>query len=232
MILVGCTLAPYKMGDDEGYWASWLATADELRASHNDDVEFFAALEVDGRGLEPYEPLLEWLVKYDVTYWTFSLDDGAKEITTSNRLVRICTGRNLITEHALRQGASHILYVDADTRVPGDSLTRLLEMDWPVVGGFVPTYDAIYDGPLVDEYPFEVHEHANTAGFLLVAQEVARRLRWRIDVPAGLTDDPCYHNDATELGYPTRVRYDLIARHYPETLPPMEDRGHDRKVYR
>jgi hypothetical protein len=77
----------------------------------------------------------------------------------------------------------------------------------------------------VPEYPFPVQSHMNTAGFLLIAREVFRRLRWRFDLEAGLTDDPCYYRDAKELlGVPTYVRKDVIGRHWPEAIPPLEDR--------
>lgn len=230
MILVGSTIPAYKM-DDPSNWGAWLSNAEAVQASH-DDVRYFATLETDGRGQTPFGPLLERLAELGGTYWTFQIDDGAETITSENRLVRICTGRNLITEHAVRQGASHVLFLDADMTVPDDSLPNLLDLDWPLVGGFVPAYTVIYDGPQMDEYPFEVREHANTAGFLLVADVLYRKLRWRIDVPAGLTDDPCYHADAFELGYPTRVRYDLIAEHVTTTTYAVEQRNHDLTIYR
>jgi hypothetical protein len=121
------------------------------------------------------------------------------------------------------RGASHILHLDADMCPPGDCLPKLLAMRHPLVGGEVPTYNL--HGPVVPEYPFPVQSHMNTAGFLLVAREVFRRLRWRFDLEAGLTDDPCYHADACDLlGIPTYVRKDVRGRHWPESIPPLEDR--------
>lgn len=231
MILVGSTIPAYKM-DDPANWGAWLANADAISESHPDGVKYFATLETDARGLAPFTPLLARLKEIGGVYWTFSIDDGADLITTDNRLVRICTGRNLITEHAVREGVSHVLFVDADMSIPDDSIPKMLELEWPIVGGFVPTYTAIYAGPQIHEYPFEVHEHANTAGFLLVDRVLYRKLRWRVDVPAGLTDDPCYHADAFELGYPTRVRYDLIGKHVTSVTYAVEQRGHDLRIRR
>lgn len=229
MIAVVSTLPPFKMGGADGYWSSWLANAEAIRDSH-DDVRFVAALEQDARGLDPFRPLIDRLAHVGGMVLGFSYDDGATTITTSNRLVRICTGRNLLTQWAVDNGASHILYADADTAIPGDAIPKLLEVDWPVVGGRVPTY--CLEGPVVDGYPFRVAEHMNTAGFLLVARDVFRKLRWRVDPDLGMTDDPCFHADATALGFPTRVREDCVAAHYPPSIGPLELRNHDLKVYR
>jgi hypothetical protein len=228
VILVGCTIPPYKMGGPDGYWSSWLANAEAIRQSH--DVRFVAVLEHDARGLDPFRPLLYRLARLGGMVLGFSYDDGAASITTGNRLVRICTGRNLLTQWAVDNGASHILYTDADTAIPGDAIPKLLEVDWPVVGGRVPTY--CLEGPDVGGYPFRVTEHMNTAGFLLVARDVFRTLRWRTDPDLGLTDDPCYHADATALGFPTRVREDCVAEHFPPCIGPLEERGHDLAVRR
>ena len=227
MILIGATCAPYK-ADDPGSLLSWLANAEKIQASY--EVEFFAALEVDARGLEPLKPLTVELEEIGGSYWTFSVDDGATTIDGRNRLARICAGRNLITQKAHDTGASHVLFVDTDVTLPDDAVLRLLEVDWPVAGLNVPTY--CLDGPKVDGYDFDVREHMNTAGCLLVAREAFRRLRWRWDLDEGLTDDPCYHADAAALGWPTRVRHDVQAAHYPPQIGPVEHRGHDLKVYR
>lgn len=232
MIVVGTTLPPFKIGGPEGYWANWLTNAAEIKTSHP-NVVFVVALEVDARGLEHFLPLLERLdtvEAYENRILTFSYDDGAESISSGNRLVRICTGRNLLTQWAVDTGASHILYVDADTAIPGDAIPKLLEVEWPIVGGRVPTY--CLNGPVVGDYPFRVTEHMNTAGFLLVARDLFRKLRWRTDPDLGLTDDPCFDADARALGFPTRVREDCVAAHYPPAIGPLEVRGHDLKVYR
>jgi hypothetical protein len=59
-----------------------------------------------------------------------------------------------------------------------------------------------------------------------------RKLRWRSDPDENLTDDPCWHQDALALGVPTYVRKDVVGRHHPESIGPIEGRGHDMTVVR
>lgn len=224
MIVLGATCAPYKTDDPLGV-LSWLTHAEAIKASHPDGVQVFCALEVDGRGHDVYGPLRQRLDDLGAVVWTFSLDDGARTLTSHGRLVRICTGRNLVTQYGCDSGATHILFADTDVAIPPDALPRLLELDWPMAGGKVPTY--CLDGPRVPEYAYDVREHMNTAGFLLVERQLFRRLRWRWDAEAGQTDDPAYHADAVALGFPTFVRHDVVARHHPESIAPLEWRGHD-----
>jgi hypothetical protein len=229
-VVMASTLPAWKM-NDPGCWGSWLTNAEAIRDSHDGPVDFLAVLELDARGREPFTPLLDRLADLDGHVWTFHLDDGAEKITSHNRLARICTGRNLAAHYAQDTGAGWLLYADADTAIPGDALPKLFAVDWPIVGGKVPTY--CLSGPRVDGYDdFPVCEHMNTAGFLLVRRDMFTRLRWRIDLDAGMTDDPCYHADATELGYPTRVREDCVAAHWPPAVGPVEGRPHDLTVYR
>lgn len=268
MIVVGTTLPPWKIGPEDGYYASWLTHAEEIFTSTDDDVRFLVVLELDARGVEVYQPLLDMLMAahIPVTTLTFAYDDGRESVTTGNRLIRICTGRNLITQWAVDNGASHVLFVDADTSIPADSLTKLLEVDYPIVGGRVPTY--CLEGPRVKDrtewhtaecawrkprsamrddgavevsdhgecdcraIPMRVTQHMNTAGFLLVQRALFRQLRWRTDPDLGLTDDPCYDADAAALGFPTWVREDCVAQHYPMSIGPVEVRGHDLAIYR
>lgn len=230
-LVVGTTIPPFKLGGPEGYWANWLTNARAIRDSHP-DVYFVVALELDARGTDHFQPLFDRFEALGLPWGalTFSYDDGADRITTGNRLVRICTGRNLLTQWAVDNGATHLLYVDADTAIPGDAIPKLLEVDYPIVGGRVPTY--CLEGPVVGDYPYRVTEHMNTAGFLLVHRDLFRQLRWRTDPDLGMTDDPCYHADATARGYPTRVREDCVASHYPPAIGPLEQRGHDLVVHR
>jgi hypothetical protein len=207
VIVVGSTCAPWKCNGKEEI--AWLETADQMRDSA--DVKFFAALETDRRGLSPYSKLLGHL-KYNLgDHWTFSLNDNENEVTSHNRFIRITTGRNLITEYAMRTNATHILFLDTDMRVEGDCLPKLLEVDHPVVGGNVPAY--CLGGPIVGNYPFEVQHYMTTAGFLLVSREVFSMVRWRHNGDAGMTDDPCYQYDASLMGFETRVRMDVIGTH-------------------
>lgn len=246
MIIVGATIAPWKCDGEE---LNWLYKAELMQSSTEHQVLFFVSLEVDARGLEPYELLLERLAELGGEHWQFLYDDTEDEWNGGNRLARICAGRNMIIERAMRtlkdeDPVTHILFLDTDLMVPGLALRKLLEMDYPIVGGDVPSYglngpEAMrfvgrnHDGREVFEpYPFPVQAHMNTAGFLMVQRSVFSKIRWRCDWDAGLSDDPCYHADARDhLGLETLVRKDLRAIH--PILVPVEQRHEaDKKIRR
>lgn len=241
-LVIGTTVPTFKALAKEEL--TWILHAEEMVSDvlscGFDSVHFFAAIETDARGLAPFTQLILRLKQLSSigpasgSYWTFSVDDHAKKIDSYNRLVRICTGRNLIHEFALRGDVSHVLFLDSDLEVPADSVSKLMEMDYPIVGGNVPVYQMT--GPkLKDRYTFPVQEHWNTAGFLMVTRDIIRRIRWRADVHGadadGLSDDPCFALDVEQLfGYPTHVRKDLIGKH--NLLVALERRGHDLRTYR
>lgn len=235
MIIVGSTLAAFCTDQDDTSLA-WLYNAEEMRDSHPDGVEFFAALEVDGRGLEPFAKVIRRLAELDGTYYTYRYDDGRTTIETGSRLNHICMGRNIVHERAMDRNATHILFLDADMRPPGDAIPRLLELNWPMVGGEVGTYGLT--GPPVKDpiYPafWDVQQHMNTAGFLLMERQCFKRLGWRWSLEDGMTDDPCMAQDAEEfLGFPTYVRHDVKGQHMPHMILPIERRfpERDMKVY-
>jgi hypothetical protein len=226
MIVVGTTLTAFAM-DQQPLWASWLTNLELLKASHNEEVCYFAAIEVDKRGLEPFKPLIDSLNLINGQYFSYSYDDTRTEVTSGNRIPHICAGRNIVQDFALARHASHILFLDSDTTPDQQTFPKLLEMNHDLVGGEVGTY--CLSGPVVDKYPFPVQEHWNTAGYLLASKRVYSRIRWRWDW--SLSDDPCYAMDAKEfLGVPTYVRKDCIGRHYPECISPLENRGYNRTV--
>lgn len=275
-LVVATTLHAY-VTDQKDTSEAWLYNAEAIAASVDDDVVFFAALEVDGRGLVPFSNLLARLGEIETAtgdgstaWWTFRFDDGADEITGANRLRRITTGQNMANTFADDIGASHLLFCAADCAPDPDVLPKLLEMDHPIVGPEIGTYCLSGDVPLAEGrtvycencrgtgvyyqgasefsctrcegtgwlrgplYPnFPVQEHMASAACILLAREVFSKLRWRTDHDAGMTDDPCMHHDALHLlGYPTYVRKDVHARHYPEAIGPIEGRGHDMTVHR
>lgn len=241
MILVGTTMAAWKYEGREGAAHAWLLNGEEMIESDK-DVAFFAAFEVDARGIAPFQPTIDRLLElhaagaHHVQWWTFSIDDHVDEIDSNTRLVRICEGRNLITDYAMRHRASEILFLDSDTRVQGDCIPKLREVGWPIVGGRVGNY--CQHGEVVTHhpehgypFPFPVQRHWNTAGFLWVSRFLFRRLRWRYDLEAQMTDDPCYDLDAGALGYPTLVRHDVNGEHL-DYLVPVEKRPGDRTYHR
>lgn len=229
MIVVGTTLAAFVM-DQEDSWSSWLKNSDSIK-QHAGGVTYFASLEVDARGLQPFKPLLDRLGSVDGTYNSYMYDDGREEINSTNRIKHITMGRNLIHEYALHIGASHILFLDADLEPDPQTLPKLLELNHPIVGGEVSTY--CLSGPPVTTYSYPVQQHMNTAGYLLVNYDIFNRIRWRSNLREGLSDDPCFHIDALELlGVPTYVRKDCVGIHYPLRVGPIETRGHDLSVIR
>lgn len=266
--VIGTTLPAWKCSGNE---TAWMENYDAINADieklpGDHDPIWFAALEVDARGIDPFTKVFEDEVRCP-DWWTFSIDDDDMEINSVNRLIRICTGRNLIIEYARRIDAEWILFLDTDIKIPGDSASKLVEVSWPIVGGNIGQYGL--SGPeirsqreiefygngelpgwkngkkekvprLADSwrlrgwespYRFPVEMHWNTAGFLLVHKDVWRNLRWRIDLEAGRTDDPCFDQDARRIGYPTLVRKDVQGVHV-DPLIPVEDRPEDRKIYR
>ena len=230
MIVVGTTLCTFAMSDFE-CWSSWLSNAEALAANSPEPVHFFAAIEVDARGMEPFSDLIKRLDEIGGSYWTFSLDDGRTEITTKNRLRHITMGQNLVSDFCSTPGVSHLLFLAADCKAPDDAIPKLLEVNHPLVGGEVKTY--CLHGNKVEGYPFPLEEHMATAAFIFIRRDIFKRLRWRWDTEENMTDDPCYHYDAKDLlGVTTYVRKDCIGKHYPESVGGIETRGYDMSVVR
>lgn len=263
-VLVASTCAPYKLEKREEAF-SWLAHAEAWKdAGH----EFFLAAEIhahmtagrmdtvtDEWGV--YDELRNKLRSVAAEVWYFAIDTGERMLTTSGRLARICTGRNLAMEYLCNRGGGHeaVLFIDTDVEPPVDAIDRLLEVDRQLVAFHVPTY--CHDGPRVlvedgpdhldhyvwvdgdynngmvlDNSPFptnaDIREHWTTAGSLMVKRPAARRLRWRWDLEAGATDDPCFQADAVAAGFgQTWVRHDCVGQHHPGMVYPLEQRGHD-----
>lgn len=241
-IVIGTTVPAFKAASSED--RQWLthgeAMIKDALSAGFETVNFFAAIEHDGRGMEPFGQLvnhlsvLNGLESTTASYWTFSICDQSEKVDGYNRQIRICTGRNLIGEYALRSpNVSHILYLDSDLVVPPESVSKLLELDYPIVGGDVPAY--CLGGPVMgEEYPtFPVQQHWNTAGFIMVNRQIFQRIQWRADHHPhgrGLTDDPTFASDVREeFGYETRVRKDVQGLHKP--LVSLEQRGHDLTLH-
>lgn len=254
-VVVATTLTGFAMSDEDT-WASWLINAEAISQSIREPVRYFAAIETDARGEDPFRRLCDRLSGLDGDWWTFHLDDGRTTVNTANRLRHITMGQNLATDYALSDpDCTHLLFLAADLEPPADCLPKLLEVDWPIVGGHVPTY--CLDGPEATEgnlYPLtgtsadfyrggrpvkypdaDVRVHMATAAFVLIRRDLLRYVRWRWDLDAGMSDDPCLHHDArTFHGVETLVRHDVIGRHHPEAIGAIETRfsGVDMGVYR
>ena len=239
-VVVATTLTGFAM-ESEDTWAAWLINAEAISQSINEPVRYFAAIETDARGEDPFRRLCDRLSGLDGDWWTFHLDDGRTTVNTANRLRHITVGQNLATDYALSDpDCTHLLFLAADLEPPADCLPKLLEVDHPLVGGHVPTY--CLDGRQVnvlagDFLPsdWDVREHMATAAFVLIHRDLLRYVRWRWDLDAGMSDDPCLHYDAlTFHGVQTLVRHDVIGRHHPEAIGAIETRfpGVDMGVYR
>lgn len=233
MIVVGTTLAAFVM-DNVHTWSAWLRNAEAIQASHPDGVRYFAAIEVDARGLAPFAPLLAELERIGGEHWAFMLDDGRTEVTTANRLRHITAGQNLVNDYCRAiPDCTHLLFLAADLEPPADTLPKLLALKHSIVGGHVPTYGL--DGPPVDGFPgeWDVRTHMATAAFVMLDRPTFRQLSWRWDLDAGMSDDPCLEHDArTLLGHRTLVRHDCVGVHWPQAIGAVETRGHDMTVAR
>lgn len=228
-VLVATTLAAFAM-DDPDTWGAWLYNVDALRAEA--DCTFFVAIETDARGLAPFGPLLDKLAEIGGEYWTFHLDDGRTSITTENRLRHLTMGQNLATERASSGGFDWMLFMAADCCPPPNVFSALWELGEPLVGPEIPTY-CLHGDEQGDRWPFPVHEQLISVACVLIRRDVFKRLRWRADGDLGMSDDPAYRHDAdTLLGVKSYVRKDIRARHYPESIPAIEHRGHDLRVFR
>lgn len=251
-VLIGSTVPPYK--EDIIKWCtSWLET--DLRGGDH-EVDYICALELDGRGHTIHMELLSRLAELGGVRHEFRFDDGADYLTNEDRLDRICLGRNIVMQHGQRRGYDAILFLDSDVWVPPDTLTRMLQVEWPIVGGLVPTY--CLTGNVVQTYgqlyleagwaldrmnaegrprhevipSTEAMVHWNTAGFLLMRRPLFRHIRWLWDVDEGLTDDPATQFACVDRGYPTLVLHDLVGEHRPPAIGPLASRGHDLRIHR
>lgn len=138
---IATTTTAYKCNGREEL--AWLMNAEEMQDEVVENLRWFVALEQDARGDEPFLALLEEMDEQlpNYTVWRYRYDDGSDEYTTQNRLARICAGRNMAQEWAVRDlNMDHLLFLDSDITPEGDCLPKLRELRQPVVGGHVPVY--------------------------------------------------------------------------------------------
>lgn len=234
MIVVGTTIATHAMTDPDA-WSSWLKHAERQQAMAADlghDLRHFAAIQTDARGIAPFTDLCNAIGELGGEWWTYSLDDGRTRVSMTNRWRHITFGQNLVVDYCQATlDVSHLLFLAADTAAPSDIIPRMLEMQHPLVAPFITTYGL--RGPQVESYPFHVEDAMASAAAIFIERSVFRRIRWRWDAEAGMSDDPCFHADARDLlGVPTYVRHDVLAKHYPESIGDYESRGLDTQVVR
>lgn len=208
-IVVGSTAAGHKGGEA----SRWLAHAAGMKACTPHELRFFLAAEMQPSGLEPRLESVSAQVKaLGGEVWTYMIDDGSEAVNNENRMVRICEGRNLIIEYAIRQKAEWVLFVDADIVIPPDVINKLLEMGHKFCGFKVPSY--CLSGRPIQDYDFPVQEYQNTAGAWFLHRSVFRFFRWLWDPDDGLTDDPAtYRIIRDHLGLLQHNRLDVTGEH-------------------
>ena len=236
MIIVGTTLHAYVM-DNPDHWGSWMHNAERVKAHYKQfgdwaDVQYFAAIQVDARGLEPFAPFLHRLGQVGGNFWTYSLDDGRTEVTTKNRVRHIVVGQNLCNDYAMSNpSVTHMLFMAADCMPSDDVLPKMLEMDHPLCAPYITTYGL--RGPYVERYPYPVMDAMASAAAIFMDRSVFSGIRWRWDMDKNMSDDPSFHHDALNyLKIPTYVREDCLAEHFPKAVGAIETRGHDMRVVR
>jgi hypothetical protein len=225
-IVIGATAAGHKGGEA----SRWLINAAGVKACTPHELRFFLAAEVQPSGVEPrLEPVSAQVKALGGDVWTYMIDDGSEAVTNATRMVRICEGRNLIIEYAIRQRAEWVLFVDADIVIPRDVINKLLEMNHKFCGFKVPSY--CLSGRPIPEYGFPAQEYQNTAGAWFLHRSVFRFFRWLWDPDDGLTDDPAtYRIIRDHLGLLQYNRLDVCGIHPP--LVPFHVRGRDTHVQR
>jgi hypothetical protein len=247
--VIGTPLVAWKC--DRREHMSWIN--DRLNIMNKfPNAKWFAAFELDERGLDPFKEVIDALKEVNGDYWTYTINDMHSKVTSQNRWIRIETGRNLIREFAqrVRITSGHhwgedctelnhgvvnyqaILYVDSDTVLNTQIVEKLLEVDRPLVGVNVPQYGL--HGPKISDNP-HIEEHWTTAGMLLVNAPAFYDLPWYHNSYLNLSDDPTFqslaerlpqrdhaNNISTPYGM-TWVRKDISASH-EGSLSPVEAR--------
>lgn len=208
--VIGTPLVAWKVDRNEHMY--WLHNAKDIKDRFPNAV-YFAALELDHRGIEPFKPMIEVLESIGGTYWTYMIDDRQEEVTSGNRWIRIETGRNLIREFAQRkrsmsghhwgekavQTATNyeaVLYIDSDNILNSNIIEKMFEIDRQLVGVNVPAYGL--KGNPVNTNP-RIEEHWTTAGMLLVNAPAYYDLPWYHNAYLNLSDDPSFQSMAQRL---------------------------------
>lgn len=233
-VVIGSPLVGWKMDANEGM--QWLENSHEI-IERFPNVKYFAALELDHRGIEPFAPLIDALKSIGGEYWTYTINDFEEVVDHNNRWIRIETGRNLVREYAQRKkrminGVLHmlpcdaILYLDSDVIINAQALEKMLEVDRHMVGIDVPAY--CLHGHTVNLEP-RIEEHWTTAGCLLVNAPACWDLPWYHRIDLGLSDDPTFQHLGERLYGQTWVRKDMVVDHVGR-LTSVEHRGIPRRV--
>lgn len=254
--VIGTPLVAWKC--DSGEHLDWIANRHEITQKFP-NVKWFSAFELDRRGIEPFGDVIEALREVNGDYWTYSINDMQSTVTSSNRWIRIETGRNLIREFAQRHRITSghhwgedcteenigvvnyqaILYIDSDIHLDAEIVEKMLAVDRPLVGVNVPQYGLT--GKVISTDP-PIEEHWTTAGALLVNSPAFYDLPWYHNSYLNLSDDPTFQSMAERLlrregvenldstyGM-TWVRKDVNANHKGVLIPVEQRNINDRSI--
>jgi hypothetical protein len=243
--VIGTPLVAWKC--DAGEHLDWIMERQNIIQKFP-NVKWFAAFELDNRGIEPFSEVIQALKEVNGDYWTYSINDMQSQVTSSNRWIRIETGRNLIREFAQRHRITSghhwgedcteenigvvnyqaVMYVDSDVLLNAEIIEKMMEVDRPLVGVNVPQYGL--SGKKISEMP-PIEEHWTTAGALWVNAPAFYDLPWYHNSYLNLSDDPTFQSMAERLKVRegietfeytygmTWVRKDVDANHNGRLVP-------------
>jgi|688.fasta_scaffold12503_14 hypothetical protein len=231
-LLIATTIVGWKCKSNEHI--DWLKNKKEIKEAFP-NVDFFASLEVDKSGLDPFLDVLRGLGEVGGKYWTYSINDNIKKVGSQNRWIRIETGRNLIREYAQRETWSEddinhdmppkikydaILFIDSDMDLNVEAIKGLLEIDNQVVGATVLGYNL--SGKDIDEYPGLQYGGATIAAMLFNAPSYFT-VPFHHNSFMKINDDFSMQDIINKLVGPIVVRKDVIVNHSGKFIP-VEDR--------
>ena len=205
------------------------------------DYEVYHNIETTDKA--SFKPLLDYCAARDrithFDFWNYESSWWKKPAFDQDqaRLVPICEGRNRAIECAVEINADYLLFVDADMRVPANTITQLMARDKDMVGGYVKGRndhkDAVYvfggiNG--IKYLPDDLIEcdHGNI-GFVLIKRKVFEVLRFRRGRHCVLghlqSDDPNYCFDWYDIWNGQRFYIDqkVKAEHIDDTVLPFNN---------
>lgn len=156
--------------------------------------------------------------------------DGPRFAQDQRRLVDICMARNLARDYALLHGCSHLLFIDDDVRVAPDTLSKLLEVRKPIVGGVLQgrgehQHLRYVFGYMQVEGPHLISCDWGSAGLVLVREDVLRLadFHWKV-LPDGtlIPEDQAFAMTAAGLGFGRwYIRTDVVPEHVDDPNQPV-----------
>lgn len=198
-LLIATVLVAWKCEKNEHL--DWLIDKEQIKKDFP-DTKFFAALEIDKRGIDPFMDVLRNLGSIGGEYWTYSINDHIKHVGSQNRWIRIETGRNLIREFAQRntwqQDALEqklepiidydaIIFIDSDIELTSDMIKQMIAMDKDVVSINFPYYGGpsiacmMIKAPLYFDLPFYHNSYEKINDDFKFQNEIKSR-KYSIDV--------------------------------------------------